>query len=447
MKKILRIFSGVFILLLLCAAFTACDNEKPSEQTGEIDYASIVKLDATSNTLKQEVTVKSFIDGDTTHFNVSNNLVEGGVLKARYLAINTPESTGKIEEYGKTASDFTKSKLQSAYSIMIESDNDKLNADSTGSRYLVWVWYKPTADSSYRNLNIEILQNGLAIASNSAQNRYGDYCVKAIQQAKDLKLNVYSGQKDPRYYYGTAQELTLKELRLNIEKYDGTKVAFEGVVTKDYSQTVYVEEYDEELDLYFGMTVYYGFGADSNVLKALKVGNRVRIVGSVQYYANGGTYQVSGLSYRAMKPNDPENVQLIEEGHEGAFKETSADTFVNGKVTIAGEEDDQDSKTYDYAELVMSSSISMKNLVVKSIYTTTNEESSSKGAMTITCEVNGVTVDVRTIVLYEGEGQERRLVTADKYEGKIINVKGIVDYYNGSYQIKVYSVNDIEIVE
>lgn len=447
MKKILRIFSGVFILLLLCAAFVACDNEKPSEQTGEIDYASVVKLDQTSNTLKQEVTVKSFIDGDTTHFNVSNNLVEGGVLKARYLAINTPESTGKIEEYGKTASDFTKSKLQSAYSIMIESDNDKLNADSTGSRYLVWVWYKPTADSSYRNLNIEILQNGLAIASNSAQNRYGDYCVKAIQQAKDLKLNVYSGQKDPRYYYGTAQELTLKELRLNIEKYDGTKVAFEGVVTKDYSQTVYVEEYDEELDLYFGMTVYYGFGADSNVLKALKVGNRVRIVGSVQYYANGGTYQVSGLSYRAMKPNDPENVQLIEEGHEGAFKETSADTFVNGKVTIAGEEDDQDSKTYDYAELVMSSSISMKNLVVKSIYTTTNEESSSKGAMTITCEVNGVTVDVRTIVLYEGEGQERRLVTADKYEGKIINVKGIVDYYNESYQIKVYSVNDIEIVE
>lgn len=447
MKKILRIFSGVFILLLLCAAFVACDNEKPSEQTGEIDYASVVKLDETSNTLKQEVTVKSFIDGDTTHFNVSNSLVEGGVLKARYLAINTPESTGKIEEYGKTASDFTKSKLQSAYSIMIESDNDKLNADSTGSRYLVWVWYKPTADSSYRNLNIEILQNGLAIASNSAQNRYGDYCVKAIQQAKDLKLNVYSGQKDPRYYYGTAQELTLKELRLNIEKYDGTKVAFEGVVTKDYSQTVYVEEYDEELDLYFGMTVYYGFGADSNVLKALKVGNRVRIVGSVQYYANGGTYQVSGLSYRAMKPNDPENVQLIEEGHEGAFKETSADTFVNGKVTIAGEEDDQDSKTYDYAELVMSSSISMKNLVVKSIYTTTNEESSSKGAMTITCEVNGVTVDVRTIVLYEGEGQERRLVTADKYEGKIINVKGIVDYYNGSYQIKVYSVNDIEIVE
>ena len=445
MKRVLKIFSGIFVLLLLCVTLVACDNGEQNKPAEEVDYAGVVKLDETSNTKKQEVTVKSFIDGDTTHFNVPNSLVEGGVLKARYLAINTPESTGKIEEYGKSASNFTKTKLQSAYSIMIESDDDKLNTDSTGGRYLVWVWYKPTADSSYRNLNIEILQNGLAIASNSAQNRYGDYCVKAIQQAKDLKLNIYSGEKDPNFYYGTAQELTLKELRLNIEKYDGTKVAFEGVVTKDYSQTVYVEAYDEELDMYFGMTVYYGFGADSNVLKALKVGNLVRIVGSVQYYANGGTYQVSGLSYRAMKPKDPENVQLIEEGHEGAFKETSADTFVNGKVTIAEEE--QETKTYAYAELAMSSSISMKNLVVKSIYTTTNEESSSKGAMTISCEVDGVSVDIRTVVLYEGEGQDRKLVTADKYEGKTINVKGIVDYYNGSYQIKVYSVNDIEIIE
>ena len=67
--------------------------------------------------------------------------------------------------------------------------------------------------------------------------------------------------------------------------------------------------------------------------------------------------------------------------------------------------------------------------------------------MTISCEVDGVSVDIRTVVLYEGEGQDRKLVTADKYEGKTINVKGIVDYYNGSYQIKVYSVNDIEIIE
>ena len=58
------------------------------ETTEKIDYAGQVKLDFNSETQKVEVTVKSFIDGDTTHF-----FAEGfpeGVLKARYVAVNTP---------------------------------------------------------------------------------------------------------------------------------------------------------------------------------------------------------------------------------------------------------------------------------------------------------------------------------------------------------------------
>ena len=299
----------------------------------QVDYATSVKLDMTSSSLKQEVTVKTYVDGDTTHFHVPETLVEGSVLKARYLGINTPESTGKIEEWGKAASNFTKSKLQNATSIYIESDDDKLNADSTGGRYLVWVWYKTSADEDYRNLNIEILQNGLAIASNSANNKYGDTCVAAINQAKKFKLKVYSGEKDPDFFYGDAQELTLRELRLNIEDYNLQKVAFEGVVVKDHSQTVYIEEYDEELDMYFGMTVYYGFGASGDILSILTVGNRVRIVGTVQFYETGGTYQVSGLSYRAMRPNDPNNVQKISEGNEPGFKQVDPSVF-KGDITI-----------------------------------------------------------------------------------------------------------------
>ena len=423
-------------------------NENPQVITPEdaIDYAASVKLDMSSSTLKQKVTVKSYIDGDTTHFNVPESLVEGGVIKARYLAINTPESTGKIEEYGKTASNFTKTKLMNASSIYIESDDENLNADSTGGRYLLWIWYRLSEDEEYRNLNIEILQNGLAIASNSASNRYGETCVAAINQAKALKYNIYSGQKDPNFYYGDAKEITLKELRCNIQEYDGIKVAFEAVVVKDYSQTVYVEEYDEELDMYFGMTVYYGFSAASDVLRILTVGNRVRIVGSVQYYANGGTYQVSGLSYRAMRPKDPGNVQKISEGHEAAYKKVDAKTFAEGKVQIEDYEN-QTSLEFGYAELAMSSSISMDNLVVKSVYTTDNPDSSSNGALTITCWCDGVTITIRTIVLYEGEGDARKMVTASAFEGKTINVKGIVDYYNGSYQIKLYSMNDVTFVE
>jgi DNA/RNA endonuclease YhcR with UshA esterase domain len=39
------------------------------------------------------------------------------------------------------------------------------------------------------------------------------------------------------------------------------------------------------------------------------------------------------------------------------------------------------------------------------------------------------------------------IITASAYQGKNINVKGIIDYFNGTYQIKVFSANDITINE
>ena len=65
----------------------------------EIDWAGSIALDWSSSTIKEHVTVKSFVDGDTTHFHVPETLLADGVIKARYIAVNTPESTGKIEEY------------------------------------------------------------------------------------------------------------------------------------------------------------------------------------------------------------------------------------------------------------------------------------------------------------------------------------------------------------
>lgn len=449
MKNMKKLLLFLIVMCLTLGSISACGKDADSDQPDDstqvsendevVDYAGQVKLNMTSGTAKQEVTVKMFVDGDTTHFYVPDSVMAGGVLKARYLAVNTPESTGKIEEYGKKASAFTKEKLSSATSIIVESETATWTPDSTGSRYLAWVWYKTDDMEDYRNLNIEILQNGLAIASNSADNQYGEYCMKALNQAKAQKLNVHSGQQDPDYYYGEAIELTIKELRTNIEEYNGKRVAFNGVVTVNSNNTVYVESHDPETDMYFGMAVYYGYNLNGQGLEILTVGNEVRIVGSVQYYEAGGTYQVSDLDYRLMKPDDPGNIQKISEGNTPAFPLTTADEFVGGKVTIRTEETE---KTFDYAALAMNSSLEMKNLQVVDIYTTTNEESSSKGAMTLTCKSGDITVTVRTDVLYDDNGN---LVIESAYAGRNINVKGVVDYYNGSYQIKVFSAKDITI--
>lgn len=443
-KRVLSLLLALIIVILCLSSCTPGEGGSTTTSsaggTAQIekkDYVSELKLNMNSETKKQVVTVKTYVDGDTTHFHVPEDVIEGGVLKARYLAINTPESTGKIEEYGKKASEFTRAKLSSAVSIILESDDDKWNRDSTDSRYLVWVWYKESEDGEYRNLNLEILQNGLAVASSTGNNRYGSVCLSALAQARAEKLNVYSGEKDPDFYYGDAVELTLRELRLNVSDYTNTKVAFEGVITRNDGRSVYIEDYDSDSGLYFGMTVYYGFGLSGAGLSIISVGNRARIVGTVQYYEAGDSYQVSGLTYRQMKPDDPNNIKKISDGHKPAFALVSAEKFASGMVTL-----EDGGKEYRFAELSLYTSVSMEDLTVKSIYTTSSDDSSSKGAMTITCEKDGVTVTVRTAVL---TGKDGKLVTAERYEGKNISVRGIVDYYDGEYQIKVLSVDDITI--
>lgn len=458
MKRLNRILSALALLCLILTCFTACGEagqgtvEPPARETPAgtaspaptesasaepVDYVSTLKLDLSSETVKQEVTVKTYVDGDTTHFLVPESVMKSGVLKARYLAVNTPECTGKIEEYGKKAAEFTREKLSSATSILIESDDGSWNADSTGGRYLVWVWYRTGETEDYRNLNLELLQNGLAIASSSANNRYGETMMAAIAQAKAQKLNIYSGQKDPDFYYGEAIELTLKELRTNIDAYNGKKVAFSGVITMNSSNSVYVEDYDPESNRYYGMSVYYGYNLSGEGLNVLSVGNLARIVGTVQYYEAGGTWQVSDLSYRLMKPDDPGNIQKLGEGYSAAFVLTDADTFINGKTEL---ELADGAKVFDYAGLAMGTSIEMKDLWVVRAYSTTDEDSSSYGALTLLCQSGDVVVQVRTAVLFD-ENNER--ITEEAYQGKVIDVKGIVDYFNGTYQIKVFTAKDI----
>ena len=49
---------------------------------------------------------------------------------------------------------------------------------------------------------------------------------------------------------------------------------------------------------------------------------------------------------------------------------------------------------------------------------------------------------MRTAVLRDSEG---KLITQDAYLGKTIDVRGIIDYYDGEYQIKVFTPDQITI--
>lgn len=450
---------AISVVMILSCALVAC-GEKPGgadEETPFVDYVSQLKLDMNSETNKMVVTVKTYVDGDTTHFNDPNNEIsDTGTIKARYIAINTPESTGRIEEYGKKASRFTREKLESASSIMIESNDENWNADSTGSRYLLWIWYKTSEDAEWRNLNVEILQNGLALASNTGGNRYGEIANNALQQAREKKINMYSGIKDAEVYSGDAIAVTLKELRTNLNVYErddensyyNKKVSFDGVIVKDNgNRSIYVEslEVDELTGLHYGMTCFYGFDQNSWALEVLSVGNYVRIVGSVQYYETGNTYQIADMTYVVRNPDDPSSIkQLDNEKHEPAYQTIDVKKLNDGTtVPIEIETDDEIVvKNVKYGELVMDTSVKLEGLTVTKVYTTATGD--SKGALTLTCRTkDGVTITVRTNVLRNGTS----IVTADEFEGKTINVEGVINYYNGKYQIGVFSYSSITIVK
>ena len=442
-----RLLAAIVALLMLLPCLVACDwfTGLFKKEDPHIDYVAQTKLDMSSESLKIEATVKSYIDGDTTHFYVPVSAeFPDGVVKARYLAIDTPESTGKLEEWGKAAAAHTKEKLKNAYAIMLESDTAQWNKDNNG-RHLLWIWYKTDANSEWRNLNLEILQSGYAVASNTGQNRYGTTCMAALNQASREKLYVHSGEKDPSYPYGAATPVTLKELRTNRDSYVGVKVATEGIIAQDTNGTLYLEQYDEEDGRYYGVQVFYGYNIDPFVKEDLKTGNLVYLVGTFQYAEVVNAYQIAGLEYDIMKPGDPAYTHVIQKNQTIPYTEIEdLASFVNGETTVlVGEE----SKTVANNVLALHTAVSISGLKVVDTYTTTKETSDDKGAITLTCEKDGVEITIRTIVLYENGA----LVTADRFEGQTIDIMGIVDSYTpegsteAQIQVRVFTVGAIHI--
>lgn len=120
---------------------------------------------------RQVVELKKCVDGDTAWFYNNNN----NEIKVRFLAINTPESTNKIEAYGKEASEYTCNRLMNAKKIELEYDNNSDLKDKYG-RDLVWVF----VDDSL--LNKDIVENGYG----EVKYIYGNYkYLSLIKEAEE----------------------------------------------------------------------------------------------------------------------------------------------------------------------------------------------------------------------------------------------------------------------
>lgn len=387
------------------------------------DFATQVTLNTTDidadfeKTGRGRVTIDLFIDGDTAHF---YNNSKSEIIKVRFLAIDTPESTGKVEPWGKPASIYTKSKLQNAEEIVLESDVEgKAELDSTGSRYLAWVWYREKGSKVWRNLNIEILSDGLAMGKSSSSTRYGEVALAALTSARQNKINMYSGKNDPLFFYGETVELTIKALTANKQAYAGIKVRFEGVVTKDSGGGIYVESFDEDTQQSYGVYVYGGYA--SLAPKFLVPGYRLLITGTADNNENYG-FQVSGLSFSLINPTD-DDTKILEKNVEVVPTEITADDLNTN-------------------ETLENTFVKVKGLTVESIYTT-ESDTSSDGAMTLSCKTaDGKNATVRTVRLtLDGE-----TVRDEYFLGKTFDFSGVVTFYKGAPQIKLITLADAELI-
>lgn len=133
---------------------------------------------------KLEVKLDKCVDGDTAWVILNNESI-----KLRFLAIDTPESTNKIEEYGKEASEFTCNYLTNASKLEIEYDEDSDKLDKY-DRHLVWVF----VDNEL--LQDLIVKNGLAeIKYIYGDYKYLDILNDSLESAKQNELNLWSNQE------------------------------------------------------------------------------------------------------------------------------------------------------------------------------------------------------------------------------------------------------------
>lgn len=417
MKKLIKFLFSLILVVSLCSCV-----EVPQ---GPVDYVDEFKLDMNSSRKKLEVTVYSFIDGDTVHFNANDSAFENNIAKARFLGVNTPESTGQVEPWGKAAAKFTKETLSNAKSIIIESESSDWELDSTAARHLLWVWYKADEAGDYRLLNLELLQEGFSIANNIGRYAYKDVLQNAFNQALEQGLRVNGIEKDPNYDYGRPTQMTLRYIRENLEGENSVidkRVSFEALITYVEGTTIYVEDYDEETERSYGMTIFLGMSPTSSVLSIVEVGNIVDFCGVITNSENFGI-QVSSITRMAMDPTYKYNSNLVSKGNEVVPTEISGTELLTEGALLAS--------TY----------VTMKNLKVVDTYTT--KTGASAGCITITCKTeDNKEITVRTGLLVHANGET---VTEDYFEGETIDVTGIVDYYNNAYQVAVQKFSNIDV--
>lgn len=202
----------------------------------------------------EEVTLRGCTDGDTAAFT--------GVGSVRYLNIDTPESTGVVEEWGIPASEHMCELLQDAETIVVEAEpNPQVGKTDGNDRALGYVW----ADGKLTNL--EMIERGYSKVSSAPLSKYGDYFYLANRNAENLGLKLH-GEDDPDFD-STRIDTTIADLNESPEDYYNHFVNIEGWVESNSQNTLVLNENEDSSGE--NVSIYKAYESSSNFTEGYKI--------------------------------------------------------------------------------------------------------------------------------------------------------------------------------
>ena len=372
--KIKKIITCALFAAFLSLGVVGCNKNSDGSKEPEkgdknwIDYANNgsvkLELDYVGHDFYKDgigqFDLKTAIDGDTAHFVQVDKSKSQETMKARFYGIDTPESTGKVQEWGKPASNFTKEKLHEAAengTIVVSSAQSTYGApepDSTGSRYVSLIWVHMTKKNAPYNelslLNLWIVQEGLSWVKNvQSMPQYSDTFYAAETQAKNYKLCLFSGLPDPLFNYGDYQDASLLDIKKEIaatladkdheNAYDNALIRIQGTVAGYSNHILYLQDYvlndpddPSQGGEYCGVNIFVGMGSISS--KYTKLNTFIQVCGLAQDTENYG-FQITDTQGRfpAGTPTSENDAKIIYTPEQNAETEHNLETL---EYTTAG---------------------------------------------------------------------------------------------------------------
>ncbi len=188
-KKIITVILLVVIAILFAVFYKNYLNNNINIYQENNITTNINNTDKENNQVElTEATVTKVIDGDTIWVDIN-----GKEEKVRFIGVNCPEYTTKIEEYGKEATEYTTNELLGK-KVYLQKD---VSQTDDYDRLLRYVWLEKIDTINEENIENYLFNAKLVINGYAQSNYYKpdislqNYLEKFEKEAKKQKIGIW----------------------------------------------------------------------------------------------------------------------------------------------------------------------------------------------------------------------------------------------------------------